>query len=162
MNVSRSMARWVPEQYVIDFVRNERRILLSHYTPSFFELTTALAFKYFAEQKVDIAIVEVGLGGRLDCTDIVTPILSVITNISLRSYPVLRQLSCRNSREKGRIIKQGVPTIIGKLFLRLESFSIQGTEKDSVITFAEDISIPTFITFSQMEALNIRHVSSEI
>ena len=63
----------ISEQYIIDFVEKERRFFEPLH-PSFFELTTALAFKYFAEQKVDIAIIEVGLGGRLDCTNIITPI----------------------------------------------------------------------------------------
>ena len=72
----------ISEQYVVDFVEEERGFFEPLH-PSFFELTTALAFKYFAEKKVDIAVIEVGLGGRLDCTNIITPILSVITNISL-------------------------------------------------------------------------------
>ena len=71
----------IPEQYVVDFVENERTFFEPLH-PSFFELTTALAFKYFAEQEVDFAVIEVGLGGRLDCTNIISPILSVITNIS--------------------------------------------------------------------------------
>ena len=71
----------IPESYVVDFVRNERDFFEPLH-PSFFELTTAMAFKYFADEHVDIAVVEVGLGGRLDCTNIITPILSVITNIS--------------------------------------------------------------------------------
>lgn len=72
----------MPEEYVVDFVREERSFFEPLH-PSFFELTTALAFKYFAEQEVDIAVVEVGLGGRLDCTNIITPQLSIITNISV-------------------------------------------------------------------------------
>ena len=72
----------ISEQYVVDFVEEERGFVEPLH-PSFFELTTALAFKYFAEKKVDIAVIEVGLGGRLDCTNIITPILSVITNVSL-------------------------------------------------------------------------------
>ena len=62
----------MPEEYVVDFVREERSFFEPLH-PSFFELTTAMAFKYFAEQEVDIAVVEVGLGGRLDCTNIITP-----------------------------------------------------------------------------------------
>ena len=71
----------VSEEYVIDFVENERHFFEPLH-PSFFELTTAMAFKYFAESNVDIAVIEVGLGGRLDCTNIITPVLSIITNIS--------------------------------------------------------------------------------
>ena len=71
----------ITEQRVIDFVESERHFFKPLH-PSFFELTTALAFLYFQEQKVDIAVIEVGLGGRLDCTNIIRPELSVITNIS--------------------------------------------------------------------------------
>ena len=71
----------IPEQRVIDFVEQERAFFEPLY-PSFFELTTALAFRYFQEQAVDVAVVEVGLGGRLDCTNIVNPLVSVVTNIS--------------------------------------------------------------------------------
>ena len=71
----------ISEQRVVDFVEQERAFFEPLY-PSFFELTTALAFQYFAEQQVDVAVVEVGLGGRLDCTNIITPDVSVITNIS--------------------------------------------------------------------------------
>ena len=71
----------IPEERVIDFVENERSFFEPLH-PSFFELTTALAFQYFKEQQVDFAVIEVGLGGRLDCTNIITPQLSVITNIS--------------------------------------------------------------------------------
>jgi dihydrofolate synthase/folylpolyglutamate synthase len=72
----------IPEDYVVSFIENEKDFF-EPLAPSFFELTTAMAFKYFSEQDVDIAVIEVGLGGRLDCTNIITPILSVITNISL-------------------------------------------------------------------------------
>ena len=71
----------IPEQRVIDFVEQERSFF-EPLSPSFFELKTALAFLYFAEQKVDVAVIEVGLGGRLDCTNIIQPDLSIITNIS--------------------------------------------------------------------------------
>ena len=71
----------IPEEYVINFVEQERGFF-EPLSPSFFEVTTALAFKYFADKKIDIAVIEVGLGGRLDCTNIITPLVSVITNIS--------------------------------------------------------------------------------
>ena len=71
----------ISEDYVIDFVKRERHFFEPLH-PSFFEVTTALAFKYFSDMKVDVAVIEVGLGGRLDCTNIISPLLSVITNIS--------------------------------------------------------------------------------
>ena len=103
----------IDEQYVIDFVENERDFFEPLH-PSFFELTTALAFKYFAEQKVDIAIIEVGLGGRLDCTNIITPIISVITNISLDHTMFLGDTLAKIAAEKAGIIKHNVPVVIGE------------------------------------------------
>lgn len=81
---------------------------------SFFELTTALAFKYFDEQKVDFAVIEVGLGGRLDCTNIISPILSVITNISFDHTGFLGNTLAKIAGEKAGIIKAGVPVVIGE------------------------------------------------
>ena len=125
--------KMIPEQYVIDFVRNERSFFEPLH-PSFFELTTALAFKYFAEQKVDIAIIEVGLGGRLDCTNIITPILSVITNISLDHTQFLGNSLAEIAGEKAGIIKQGVPTIIGEAVPETRVvFQSKAQKKDSVI-----------------------------
>ena len=83
---------------------------------SFFELATALAFQYFAEQKVDFAVIEVGLGGRLDCTNIITPVLSVITNISFDHVQFLGDTLPKIASEKAGIIKAGVPVCIGDLF----------------------------------------------
>lgn len=103
----------ISEQYVIDFVENERTFFEPLH-PSFFELTTALAFKYFAEQGVDYAVVEVGLGGRLDCTNIITPVLSVITNISLDHTQFLGDTRAKIAGEKAGIIKPGVPVVIGE------------------------------------------------
>ena len=71
----------ISEEYVVEFVERYRKVF-EPMQPSFFELTTAMAFKYFADEGVDIAVVEVGLGGRLDCTNIISPLVSVITNIS--------------------------------------------------------------------------------
>lgn len=103
----------VSEEYVIDFVENERAFFEPLH-PSFFELTTAMAFKYFAEQHVDIAVIEVGLGGRLDCTNIITPVLSIITNISFDHTQFLGNTLAEIAAEKAGIIKQGVPVVVGE------------------------------------------------
>jgi len=103
----------VSEEYVIDFVDNERAFFEPLH-PSFFELTTAMAFKYFAEQHVDIAVIEVGLGGRLDCTNIITPVLSIITNISFDHTQFLGNTLAEIAAEKAGIIKQGVPVVVGE------------------------------------------------
>ncbi len=103
----------IPEQYVMDFIDNERDFFEPLH-PTFFELTTALAFKYFAEQKVDVAVIEVGLGGRLDCTNIITPDISIITNISFDHVQYLGDTLAKIAGEKAGIIKHGVPVIIGE------------------------------------------------
>ena len=82
-------------------------------TPSFFEFTTAMAFLYFLQKKVDIAVVEVGLGGRLDSTNLIEPLLSIITNVDLDHQDILGQTLLEIAREKAGIIKSGVPVITG-------------------------------------------------
>ena len=103
----------IPQEYVIRFVEKERNFFEPLH-PSFFELTTALAFRYFADEAVDVAVVEVGLGGRLDCTNIIRPDLCVITNISLDHVQFLGHTLAEIAREKAGIIKAGVPAVIGE------------------------------------------------
>ncbi len=103
----------ISKEYVVDFVEQERSFFEPLH-PSFFELTTAMAFKYFAEQKVDIAVIEVGLGGRLDCTNIITPVLSIITNISFDHTQFLGNTLAKIAGEKAGIIKKNVPVVIGE------------------------------------------------
>ena len=131
--------KMIPEQRVIDFVEQEKHFFEPMH-PSFFELTTALAFLYFAEQKVDIAIVEVGLGGRLDCTNIITPLLSVITNISLDHTQFLGDTLAKIAAEKAGIIKPGVPVIVGEAVKETAPvFMAKAEECESTLVFAEDI-----------------------
>ncbi len=131
--------KMISEQEVIDFVEQERDFFEPLH-PSFFELTTALAFKYFAEQKVDIAIIEVGLGGRLDCTNIITPILSIITNISLDHTQFLGNTLEAIAAEKAGIIKHGIPVVIGEAVPETQIvFKTKAQKEDALIVFAEDI-----------------------
>ena len=133
----------VSEEYVIRFVEdfkhlNSKRI--HPLSPSFFELTTALAFKYFADEKVDIAVIEVGLGGRLDCTNIITPILSVITNISFDHTQFLGNTLAQIASEKAGIIKHQVPVVIGETTKETRPvFENKAKEMDAPIFFAEAI-----------------------
>ncbi len=128
----------ISEDYVVDFVERERSFFEPLH-PSFFEVTTAMAFKYFAEQGVDIAIIEVGLGGRLDCTNIITPILSIITNISLDHTQFLGNTIAEIAREKGGIINPRVHTIIGEYTDETRPvFEEIAASLDAPITFAED------------------------
>ena len=104
--------KMITEQYVINFVE-ENKSLFAGIKPSFFEMTVAMAFQYFADQQVDIAVIEVGLGGRLDSTNIITPLASVITNISFDHMALLGDTLEKIAHEKAGIIKPGVPAIIG-------------------------------------------------
>lgn len=129
----------IPQEYVIDFVEKERHFFEPLH-PSFFELTTAMAFTYFAEQNVDIAVVEVGLGGRLDCTNIIQPILSIITNISFDHVQFLGNTLALIAGEKAGIIKENTPVVIGETTPETRSvFMKTATEKKAPIYFAEDL-----------------------
>lgn len=110
IRISREM---IPEEMVIEFVENNRAFL-DEVRPSFFETTMALAFWYFAEQQVDIAVIEVGLGGRLDSTNILTPLLSVITNIGIDHTEFLGTTLTQIAHEKAGIIKSHIPCVIGE------------------------------------------------
>ena len=128
----------VPEQYVIDFVE-ENRSFFEPLHPSFFELTTAMALKYFAEQGVDYAVIEVGLGGRLDCTNIITPILSIITNISFDHTQFLGNTLAEIAGEKAGIIKPHVPVVVGEYLEETRPvFEEKAKEMQAPILFAQD------------------------
>ena len=128
----------IDQNSVIDFVAKEKDFFEPLY-PSFFELTTAMAFKYFAEQKVDIAVVEVGLGGRLDCTNIITPILSIITNISLDHTQFLGNTLPAIAAEKAGIIKPGIPVVIGETTPETKPvFAEKASRCQAPIIYAED------------------------
>ena len=103
----------IPQQEVVDFVATHYPLLTTH-SLSFFEMTVGLAFDYFARQQVDIAVIEVGMGGRLDSTNVITPLLSVITNIGLDHTQFLGDTLEKIAREKAGIIKEGVPVVIGE------------------------------------------------
>jgi dihydrofolate synthase / folylpolyglutamate synthase len=103
----------IPEAYLVNFV-TQNRDLFDEVKPSFFEMTVALAFKYFSDEKVDIAIVEVGLGGRLDSTNIIQPLVSLITNISLDHQYLLGDDLVSIAQEKAGIMKPKIPTVISK------------------------------------------------
>lgn len=103
----------IAKEWVVRFVEDHKN-LVEEIQPSFFEITVAMAFLAFAEQEVDIAIIETGLGGRLDSTNIITPILSVITNISYDHTDLLGNTLAEIAAEKAGIIKQNVPVVIGE------------------------------------------------
>jgi len=128
----------VGEDYVIDFVEKQRSFFEPLH-PSFFELTTAMAFKYFADQHIDIAVIEVGLGGRLDCTNIINPLLSIITNISLDHTQFLGNTLEKIAGEKAGIIKPYIPVVVGEYVAETRPvFENKATENNSQITFAQE------------------------
>lgn len=150
----------MPQQYVIDFVEEERSFFEPLH-PSFFELTTALAFKYFAEQHVDVAVIEVGLGGRLDCTNIISPILSVITNISFDHTQFLGNTLAQIASEKAGIIKHKVPVIIGECNAETRSvFEHKAHEVEAPILFAEDNKEVLSSEFSDLYGHKLRHYTT--
>lgn len=128
----------VSEAFVIDFV-NRVVPLIDEIKPSFFEITVAMAFDYFAKQKVDVAVIETGLGGRLDSTNIITPVLSVITNISWDHKDILGDTLEKIASEKAGIIKPHVPVVISQRQKNIEHvFIAKAKECDAEISFASD------------------------
>lgn len=130
----------IPEEYVVNFVE-EHRAFFEPLHPSFFELTTAMAFRYFADQKVDVAIIEVGMGGRLDCTNIIHPDLCVITNIGLDHTQYLGDTLTKIAKEKAGIIKEEVPVVIGRAEGAVKRvFTMKAKEMNAPIEYARENS----------------------
>jgi len=129
----------ITEDAVIDFIENNKE-KFEELHPSFFEMTVAMAFDYFEKEKVDIAVIEVGLGGRLDSTNIIAPLLSVITNISKDHTAFLGTELVDIAREKAGIIKKDIPVIVGKKQPEIaDLFCAIADERDTELYFAEDI-----------------------
>ncbi|NLV52594.1 MAG: bifunctional folylpolyglutamate synthase/dihydrofolate synthase [Bacteroidales bacterium] len=128
----------IGEEYVVNFVK-EHRHFFEPLHPSFFELTTAMAFKYFAEQNIDVAVIEVGLGGRLDCTNIIRPEVCVITNISFDHVTLLGNTLEKIAYEKAGVIKKNTPVVIGESVSETKPVFIKKSqEMDAPIFFAEE------------------------
>lgn len=126
----------ISKEAVIDFVKRYKQMDLGLY-PSFFELTMMMAFDFFAREKVDMAVIEVGLGGRLDSTNIITPELSIITNISFDHTAFLGNTLVEIAREKAGIIKPGIPVVIGEAEGDVKQVFIEKAMRESApITFA--------------------------
>ncbi len=131
-------SKMVSEDFVVAFV-DQLKPIINIIEPSFFEITIAMAFDYFAKQNIEIAVIEVGLGGRLDSTNIITPELSVITNIGLDHTNLLGNTLEEIAGEKAGIIKEDIPVVIGERQVETSQVFIQkATEKKAPIFFAED------------------------
>lgn len=129
----------ISEEFVCDFI-NSNKVFFEETDMSFFEMTVGLAFDYFVKEKVDIAIIEVGMGGRLDATNIITPLVSVITNIGFDHTQFLGNTLEAIAGEKAGIIKPRIPVVIGEYTPETKPvFEAKAKEKNSEIYFASDI-----------------------
>jgi len=127
----------IAKEEVVNFIEKHKSVLES-LKPSFFEMTVAMAFNYFAESKVDVAVIEVGLGGRLDSTNVITPVLSVITNIGHDHMDLLGNTFEKIAGEKAGIIKRNIPVVISETQPDTQNvFISKAGESDSVIYFAD-------------------------
>lgn len=142
----------IDQEYIIDFV-NRIKKEIEKIQPSFFEITVAMAFDYFAFHKVDFAVIETGLGGRLDSTNVITPIVSLITNISYDHMDILGYTLPAIAKEKAGIIKEGIPAVISELQAEVEPvFCAKAAEVNADIVFASKI-------FSTKEKVNAKDSS---
>ncbi len=133
----------ISERDVIEFIEQNRETI-EQIAPSFFEITTALAFRYFAEQKVDVAVIEVGLGGAQDCTNIIRPEISIITNISLDHTKILGNTLEAIAEQKAGIIKPQTPVVVGEYLPETKNIFVEKAEKERApLFFAQDIDIST-------------------
>lgn len=136
----------IDQASVIDFVNNHLDFIESH-SPSFFELTMGMAFDHFAKQQVDVAVIEVGLGGRLDSTNIITPDLCIITNIGKDHMALLGNTLEQIAGEKAGIIKLGIPVVIGEVLPETENvFRNKSREMNAPLIFAQaryDVALAT-------------------
>jgi dihydrofolate synthase / folylpolyglutamate synthase len=149
----------IPDDYVADFISRYYEYIEENKL-TFFEVTTAIAFKYFMDNKVDLAVIETGLGGRLDATNVLTPLASVITSISLEHTQILGDTIDKITVEKAGIIKHGIPVFTGQLppesikiieekcqrenckFYKLSDYTIK--RKDSIELYTEEIELDDF------------------
>lgn len=133
---------YIPKTNVVDFI-SKHKSFLEIQNLSFFEMTVGMAFDYFASEKIDIAIIEVGMGGRLDSTNIITPLLSVITNIGMDHMLFLGDTLGKIAGEKAGIIKKEIPVVIGETMAETKPvFSKKAKEEAAPIYFAEEWDSP--------------------
>ncbi len=138
--------KYIEEDYVVEFVENYKEQFIK-LNLSFFEMTVGMAFSYFSDQRVDIALIEVGMGGRLDSTNIIHPQMSVITNISFDHMAFLGNTLPEIAKEKAGIIKRRIPVIIGEKNQETQSvFLDRAQSKQSKLFFSEDCFQTQFLS----------------
>lgn len=143
------------QDFVVDFIQ-QMQPHIEEIEPSFFELTVAMAFQYFAKEKVDIAVIETGLGGRLDSTNIVKPVLSIITNIGYDHQNLLGNTLAQIAFEKAGIIKPQTPVVIGEYLPQTKPIFIEkATAENAAIFFAQE----NYIVINQLYQPNQLNVS---
>lgn len=153
----------IDPDFVVNFTEKTKELFRS-IKPSFFELTVAMAFAYFAEQKVDIAIIETGLGGRLDSTNVLQPILSVITNIGMDHTNLLGNTIAAIATEKAGIIKKNTPVVIGETTPETKSiFSHTAATNSATIYYSEELFEVKLVDHSHqlLECIIAEHASQE-
>lgn len=129
----------IPESFIVEFVSKNLQAI-QKIQPSFFEITVVMAFAYFAEAGVDVAVIETGMGGRLDSTNVITPLLSIITNISFDHQQFLGDTLAKIAFEKAGIIKPGIPVLIGELQSETHPVFIKRADEDkSDLYYAKDL-----------------------
>ncbi|MEZ5026707.1 MAG: folylpolyglutamate synthase/dihydrofolate synthase family protein [Chitinophagales bacterium] len=149
------------EKFVVQFTK-KIQAQIDTIKPSFFEITVAMAFQYFAKKKVDIAIIETGLGGRLDSTNVITPLLSIITNISYDHQNILGNTLSEIAAEKAGIIKEKIPVLIGRKQEEIQAlFQQNAKEKYAPIFFAEDIVHNIKTAYTQNYIMLDAHVNQK-
>ncbi|KIA90815.1 dihydrofolate synthase [Pedobacter kyungheensis] len=163
--------KMISKSEVIAFVKNQRQ-LIEKVEPSFFEVTVAMAFDCFARNEVDIAIIEVGLGGRLDSTNIISPLTSVITNISLDHTNMLGNTLTEIAGEKAGIIKKNTPVVIGETHPESAPvFNKKASEMNAQIVFADQVltardfklvNNKLSLSVYQGEAIKYKHLQSDL
>jgi len=150
----------VPESKVIDFVKQNKE-LLNRIKPSFFEMSVAMALKHFSDEEVDIAVIETGMGGRLDSTNIITPVLSVITNIGMDHSIYLGNNLEKIAYEKAGIIKPGVPVVVGETSKETDHIFIgKAHETGSEIVFA-DRSFSSEYSFMSLDGFQVMNIEKK-
>jgi dihydrofolate synthase / folylpolyglutamate synthase len=150
----------ISQDFVVDFVERTKTIS-EEIKPSFFELTVAMAFDYFEKEKIDIAVIETGLGGRLDSTNIITPILSIITNIGYDHMDILGNTLEKIASEKAGIIKPNVPVVIGEYLPETKNVFIEKAKQcNAPIYFAQDEYAVSNINYT-MQLLSCDVTSTE-
>lgn len=136
----------VSETHVVDFIATHKNFIQAH-SFSFFEMTVGMAFDYFAQEKVDIAVIEVGLGGRLDSTNIIIPEISLITNIGYDHMDLLGDTLAKIAAEKAGVIKQHVPVVVSEYQAEIAwVFREKANEKMAELTFASQKKLPYYAT----------------